>query len=34
MVLHRKEQGISEAAEQLARYIARELGNVPPSGEG
>jgi DNA-binding transcriptional LysR family regulator len=34
MVLHRKEQGISEAAEQLARYIARELGNVAPSGEG
>jgi len=34
MVLHRKEQGISEAAEQLARYIARELGNVAASGEG
>ena len=34
MVLHRKEQGISEAAEQLARYIARELGNLPSSGEG
>jgi len=34
MVLHRKEQGISEAAEQLARYIARELGNIPASGEG
>jgi len=34
MVLHRKEQGISEAAEQLARYIARELGNVAPAGEG
>lgn len=34
MVLHRKEPGISEAAEQLARYIARELANVPTSGEG
>ncbi|ACI93854.1 transcriptional regulator, LysR family [Afipia carboxidovorans OM5] len=33
MVLHRKEQGISEAAEQLARYIARELNNIPPPGE-
>ena len=33
MVLHRKEQGISEAAEQLARYIARELANVPTSSE-
>ena len=34
MVLHRKEQGISEAAEQLARYIARELGNIPaPQGK-
>ena len=34
MVLHRKEQGISEAAEQLARYIARELGNLPAPTEG
>lgn len=34
MVLHRKEQGISEAAEQLARYIARELGNVSAAAEG
>jgi DNA-binding transcriptional LysR family regulator len=33
MVLHRKEQGISEAAEQLARYIARELNNILTSGE-
>jgi DNA-binding transcriptional LysR family regulator len=29
MVLHRKEQGVSDAAEQLARYLARELGNLP-----
>jgi hypothetical protein len=28
--MHRKSQGISNAAEQLAQYIARELGN---SGE-
>jgi DNA-binding transcriptional LysR family regulator len=27
LVLHRKEKGVSDAAEQLARYIARELGN-------
>jgi hypothetical protein len=29
MVLHRKEQGVSDAAEQLARYLARDLGNLP-----
>ncbi len=28
LVMHRKPQGISEAAEQLAQYIARELGDV------
>ncbi len=27
LVMHRKSQGISNAAEQLAQYIARELGN-------
>ena len=27
LVMHRKSQGISDAAEQLARYIARELGD-------
>jgi hypothetical protein len=31
MVLHRKEQGVSDAAEQLARYLARELGNLSGS---
>lgn len=34
MVLHRKEQGVSEAAEQLARYIARELGEAAVSDNG
>lgn len=29
LVLHRKSQGISEAAEQLAQHIIRELGDVP-----
>jgi DNA-binding transcriptional LysR family regulator len=28
LVLHRKAQGIPEAAEQLARYLARELSNL------
>jgi hypothetical protein len=27
LVMHRKNQGISDAAEQLAQYIARELGD-------
>ena len=33
LVMHRKSQGISDAAEQLAQYIARELGNAaaPPT---
>ena len=26
--MHRKSQGISDAAEQLAQYIARELGDA------
>lgn len=33
MVLHRKVQGVSDAAEQLAQYIARELGDAPASAE-
>lgn len=28
LVMHRKSQGISDAAEQLAQYIARELGDA------
>ena len=28
LVMHRKSQGISDAAEQLAQYITRELGNA------
>lgn len=28
LVMHRKSQGISDAAEQLAQHIARELGNA------
>jgi DNA-binding transcriptional LysR family regulator len=30
MVLQRKAQGVSDAAEQLAQYIARELGDTAP----
>lgn len=32
LVLHRKSHGVSEAAEQLAQYIARELGDRPKAG--
>jgi len=28
LVMHRKSQSISDAAEQLAQYIARELGDA------
>jgi DNA-binding transcriptional LysR family regulator len=28
LVMHRKSQGISDAAEQLAQHIARELGDA------
>ena len=31
LVMHRKNQGISDAAEQLAQYIVRELGDRAPS---
>jgi DNA-binding transcriptional LysR family regulator len=31
LVMHRKNQGISDAAEQLAQYIVRELGDSTPS---
>lgn len=30
LVLHRRPRGMSEAAEQLAQFISRELGSVPP----
>jgi len=33
LVMHRKNYGISEAAEQLAQYIARKLGNQPGAAE-
>jgi hypothetical protein len=33
MVLHRKAQGVSDAAEQLAQHIARELANTAVSPE-
>jgi hypothetical protein len=29
--MHRKNQGISDAADQLAQYIVRELGDSTPS---
>lgn len=32
LVLHRKARGVSDAAEQLAQYIARELGDRPQTG--
>lgn len=31
LVMHRKNQGISDAAEQLAQYIVRELGDSTPN---
>jgi DNA-binding transcriptional LysR family regulator len=33
LVMHRKSQGISDAAEQLAQFIARELGHSRTSSE-
>ena len=34
LVLHRKPQGVSEAAEQLAQFISREIGAITPFGRG